>query len=136
MIKILILCTGNSCRSQMAQGYLQSLSKNLDVHSAGTKPASMVNAFAIRVMEEVGINISDHEPKSVEKYFDKEWDYVITVCDEACPVFTGAVKHKLHLAFDDPARFIGTEEETLNEFRRIRDQIRNSFMTFYNEYLI
>lgn len=138
MINVLILCTGNSCRSQMAHGFLKYLDKNLDVHSAGTNPSSQVNPVAVKVMKEAGINISDHKPVNVDRYTDTEWDFVITVCDnarEACPVFTGRVKHRLHLNFDDPSEFIGTEEEKLNEFRRTRDEIKNSILTFYNQTL-
>ena len=105
-MKILILCTGNSCRSQMAHGWLQSFDKSLDVHSAGTEPASRVNSKAVKVMAEAGIDISNHFPKSVNQYLDQEWDYVITVCggaNESCPVFTGKVQHRLHIGFDDPS---------------------------------
>ena len=92
--KILILCTGNSCRSQMAEGYLKSLDNNLEVFSAGTKPAERVNIIAIKVMQEIGIDISKGEPQNVEKYISQSFDYVITVCDnakETCPVFMGNV---------------------------------------------
>jgi arsenate reductase (thioredoxin) len=137
-MKVLILCTGNSCRSQMAHGFLKSFDNKLEVHSAGTEPASRVNRFAIQVMNEAGIDISSHQPKNVEGYINMEWDYVITVCDnakETCPVFSGMVKHRLHLGFDDPSGFRGSEDEILTEFRRIRDQIRARFLTFYNENL-
>ena len=87
-MKILILCTGNSCRSQMAQAFLQSYDKNLKVFSAGTEPADKVNPFAIQVMNELGIDISNNKPNHVNQYLDEEWDYVITVCggaNETCP---------------------------------------------------
>lgn len=112
MKRILILCTGNSCRSQMAMGYLQSIDTSLDVHSAGTNPTSSVNPFAIRVMAEDGIDLSSARPKSVEMYLGQEWDFVITVCGGAnasCPVFIGNVKKRMHIGFDDPASAVGTE---------------------------
>jgi arsenate reductase len=133
-VKILILCTGNSCRSQMAQGFLQSFDKNNEVHSAGTSPAAMVSNKAVTVMAEVGIDISRHKPKNVEQYLNKKWDYVITVCDnarETCPVFTGRVDQHLHIGFEDPANITGTEEFVLNEYRRIRDLIKKEFWDFY-----
>ena len=131
-----MLCTGNSCRSQMAHGFLQSFDKGLTVCSAGTLPAGKVNAKAVAVMQEVGIDISDHNPKSVDLYLDQAWDYVITVCDEAketCPVFRGQVKHRLHLGFEDPSRAEGTEEHVLEEFRRVRDEIRLKFFEWYQQ---
>lgn len=94
-MKILILCTGNSCRSQMAHGFLQSFDKNMDVFSAGTKPAEKVNPMAVKVMSETGIDLTNHTPKNVSLYLGHEWDYVITVCggaNESCPMFTGKVK--------------------------------------------
>lgn len=137
-MKILILCTGNSCRSQMAHGFLQSFDKKLEVHSAGTEPAKRVNPMAVKVMKEARLEITDHKPKSVDLYLNTEWDYVITVCDnanETCPVFTGKVRHRLHFGFEDPSEFKGTEEQILNEFRRIRDKIKMRFEKFYNENL-
>jgi arsenate reductase len=138
-MKILILCTGNSCRSQMAHGFLQSFDNKLDVHSAGTEPAKQVNQTAVKVMKESGIDISDHKPKSVDEYLNTTWDYVITVCDnanETCPVFSGKVIHRLHFGFEDPSEFKGTEDQILNEFRRIRDDIKIRFENFYNEKLV
>jgi len=137
-MKILILCTGNSCRSQMAQGFLDSFDKNITVCSAGTEPAVRVNPKAIVVMKEKGIDISHNSPKSVDEYLNDQWDYVITVCDDAnetCPVFIGKVKHRLHIGFEDPAKATGTEEFILSEFRRIRDEIEKEFYKFYNNYL-
>ena len=135
-MKILILCTGNSCRSQMAQGFLQSFDRNLIVNSAGTRPAEKVNIRAVRVMKEAGIDIGHHCPKNVAIYLNDEWDYVITVCDhanETCPLFKGKVKHRLHIGFEDPAAITGPEEYVLNEYRRIRDLIKVEFLRFYNE---
>lgn len=133
-MKILILCTGNSCRSQIAQGFLQLFDSDLTVCSAGTEPSEKVNDKAVAVMNEVGIDISSAYPKSVNQYLDEEWDYVITVCggaNENCPMFTGHVKHRLHIGFDDPAAITGDEEFVMNEFRRIRNEIKNGFYAFY-----
>ena len=135
-MKILILCTGNSCRSQMAHGFLQSLSKDIIVCSAGTEPAIQVNAKAIKAMKELGIDISHHTPKLVDQYLKDEWDFVITVCggaQEVCPAFIGKVKHRLHIGFDDPSHAIGTEEYIWSEFICVRDEIKEAFMKFYNE---
>ena len=134
LVNILILCTGNSCRSQMAQGILQSFSKALSVHSAGTEPAKEVHPLAVKTMAEAGIDISKNVPARVDDYLDREWDYVITVCDQAnesCPLFTGKVKHRLHMGFEDPAKATGTPEEVLSVFRTVRDQIMEAFSTFY-----
>lgn len=136
-MKILILCTGNSCRSQMAQGFLQSFDRNLTVCSAGIIPAQKINEKAVLVMKEAGIDISNHQPVSVEKYLDEVWDYVITVCDDAnetCPVFTGRVKHRLHIGFTDPSLMKGTDKEIMAEFRRVREQIKIAFYDFYNNH--
>lgn len=133
-MKILILCTGNSCRSQMAQGFLQSFDNNITVCSAGTDPAERINPKAVLVMKEVGIDISDHKPTLVNEYLDEAWDYVITVCDDAnetCPVFLGQVQHRLHMGFEDPSKATGTEEFIMSEFRRVRDEIRETFYNFY-----
>lgn len=134
LVNILILCTGNSCRSQMAQGFLQSFSKALSVHSAGTEPAKEVHPLAVKTMAEAGIDISKNVPARVDDYLDREWDYMITVCDQAnesCPLFTGKVKHRLHMGFEDPAKATGTPEEVLSLFRTVRDQIMEAFSTFY-----
>jgi len=138
MLKILILCTGNSCRSQMAQGYLQSFSRLLEVHSAGTFPAESVNPRAVEVMKEDGIDISTNYTKSVDTYLEKEWDYVITVCDDAnetCPIFTGKVKHRIHMGFEDPAKAIGSDDVVYRKFRKVRNEIKEKFLAFYNAYL-
>ncbi|MGE0088916.1 MAG: arsenate reductase ArsC [Bacteroidales bacterium] len=133
-MKILILCTGNSCRSQMAHGFLQSFDKKLIVRSAGTIPATMVNPKAVVVMKEVGIDISHHTPKMVDEYLNDEWDYVITVCDDAnetCPAFFGKVKHRLHNGFEDPSHATGTDEFIWSEFRRVRNLIKDAFYKLY-----
>ena len=136
MKKILILCTGNSCRSQMAEGFLKLFDSELEVFSAGTIPAEKVNPNSVIVMDEVGIDISSQYPQDVDEFIDQSFDYVITVCDnakEVCPVFTGHVKHQLHIPFDDPADAIGTEQEILAVYRRVRDEIRESFSEFYKK---
>ncbi len=136
MQRILILCTGNSCRSQMAEGFLKSFDSKLEVHSAGTKPAERVHPKAVEVMKEVGIDLSGNKPKMVDQFLDQPFDYVITVCDhakETCPVFTGKVKQRLHIGFDDPAAATGTEDEVYAIFRRVRDEIRDSFQEFYEQ---
>jgi arsenate reductase len=133
-MKILILCTGNSCRSQMAEGFLKSFNPLLEVFSAGTNPASHSNPRAIAVMKEAGIDISQNKPKDVDIFLNDEFDFVITVCDNAkvaCPVFTGNVKHRIHIGFDDPADATGTEEEILRVYHRVRDEIRTEFSIFY-----
>lgn len=133
-MKILILCTGNSCRSQMAHGFLQSFDQNITVCSAGTKAAGKLNEGAVRAMAEAGIDISQHTSDPVEKYLDEEWDYVITVCggaNETCPRFTGQVRNRLHIGFDDPSHAEGTAEFIESEFRRVRDEIKKRFYTLY-----
>jgi arsenate reductase len=134
--RILILCTGNSCRSQMAEEFLKSFDSSLEVLSAGTKAASRVHPKAIQVMNDIGIDLSKNVPKTVDQYLSQQFDYVITVCDkakESCPVFIGNVKHRLHIGFDDPADATGTEEEILAVFRKIRDEIKKEFYHFYSE---
>jgi arsenate reductase len=138
MLKILILCTGNTCRSQMAQGFLQSFDPRLLVSSAGTNPGESINEMAVRVMKEAGIDISRNKPKPVALFINDPWDYVITVCDEAnetCPVFIGKVKHRLHIGFGDPSKATGSEVYIMNEFRKVRDEIKEEFQKLYNNNL-
>jgi arsenate reductase len=138
MKRILIICTGNSCRSQMAEGFLRSFDPAIQVYSAGTKPARQVNPRAVLVMKEAGVNISRSVPKNVKRFLTVPFDYVITVCDharETCPVFTGAVQHRLHMGFDDPAEATGSEEEQLLVYRRVRDEMREKLLRFYKESL-
>lgn len=133
-MKILILCTGNSCRSQMAEGWLQSFDKNLIVCSAGTEPAAEVNPMAVKAMLQSGVDISNRVPKSVEQYLNEPWDYVITVCgdaDEKCPAFVGKVQHRKHIGFYDPSRAEGTPQFIEGEFRRICNQIKTKMYDFY-----
>ena len=135
-MKILILCTGNSCRSQMAHGFMQSFDEKMTVCAAGTQAAGKLNAGAVAAMQEIGIDISNHTSDQVEKYLGEEWDYVITVCggaNEACPAFIGKVKHRLHIGFDDPSHVTGTDEFIKSEFRRVRDEIKAGFYKLYLE---
>ncbi|TLX78304.1 arsenate reductase ArsC [Labilibacter sediminis] len=135
-MKVLILCTGNSCRSQMAHGFLQSFDKNIEVFSAGTEASGKLNQNAVKAMAEIGLDISGHTSDSVEKYLNDEWDYVITVCggaNESCPAFTGKVKTRLHIGFDDPSHAVGTDEFIWSEFIRVRDEIKKGFYEFYTE---
>ena len=137
-MRILVLCTGNSCRSQMAHGFLQSFDSHLEVYSAGTSPAEHVHPMAISVMSEVGIDISNHIPQKVEQYLNEQWDYVITVCggaNETCPTFVGKVGKRIHIGFDDPSKVIGSKDFVISEFRRVRDDIRKAFCDFYATYV-
>ena len=130
--RVLILCTGNSARSQMAEGLLQhAAGERFEVQSAGTRPGS-VRSEAIDVMKELGIDISGHRSKHVNEFEGQSFDYVLTVCDnarESCPLFPGETK-RLHKDFEDPAALQGTEEERLALFRRVRDGIRDYLRTF------
>lgn len=135
-MRVLILCTGNSCRSQMAHGFLQSFDSNITVCSAGTEASGKLNEKAVEVMKEAGINISHHTSDSVDKYLGEEWDFVITVCggaNEVCPAFIGKVKHRLHIGFDDPSHVTGNDEYIHSEFIRVRDEIKEAFYKLYIE---
>jgi arsenate reductase len=127
---VLILCTGNSCRSHLAEGILKEAAGDLlEVQSAGSNPAGYVHPKAIEVMKEIGIDISDHTSKHMNEFLNRKVDTVITVCgnaDQACPMFPGQV-NRHHWGFDDPAHAKGTEEEVTEEFRRVRDQIKLVF---------
>ncbi len=120
----------------MAEGFLKAFDKNLQVFSAGTEPSSEVHPKAIQVMNELGIDLSINYPKPVDEFLNQEFDYVITVCGgakESCPTFTGHVKSRIHIGFKDPAEATGTEDEIINEFRIIRDEILRDFFTFYTK---
>ncbi len=130
-MRVLILCTGNSCRSQMAEGWLKSMHPGWEIYSAGTAPANEVHPLAVEVMREAGIDLSNNYPKHVNLFLDQSFDYVITVCDDArenCPVFPGETKYRLHHSFEDPASYQGSREEKIKFFRTIRDQIK-TFLT-------
>jgi arsenate reductase len=128
--RVLVLCTGNSARSQMAEGWLRHVGgSDFEVASADTQPAERVNPLAVQVMAEAGVDISSYYPKHLQQYLKDELDYVITVCDKAnetCPFFPGG-KRRLHWGFEDPAASVGSEEERLAVFRRVRDAIRDRF---------
>jgi len=120
----------------MAQGFLQSFDKAIEVHSAGTFPAEKINSKAVEVMAEEGIDISRNRPENVDRYINESWDFVITVCDDAnetCPFFAGNVKYRLHMGYEDPSHKTGTEEYILNEFRKTRDRIKDDFFKLYSE---
>lgn len=130
--RVLILCTGNSARSQMAEGILRDIAGDrFEAKSAGTAP-SHVRPEAIKAMSEIGIDISSHRSKSVDEFSSQQFDHIITVCDNAkenCPVFPGRT-NRIHWSFEDPAAVDGTEAERLNAFRRIRDEIRERLRRF------
>ncbi len=133
----LILCTGNSCRSHMAEGILRNAASDLfEVHSAGSLPAGYVHPKAIAAMEEIGIDLSNHTSKSMNDFLDQDIHIVVTVCgnaDQACPTYPGQVK-RFHWGFFDPAKAEGTEDEIMNCFREIRDQIKLVFEAFAEGY--
>lgn len=121
MTKVLFLCTGNSCRSQMAEGFLKQQT-DFEVYSAGTNPAEQIDLLAVQVMQEVGNDITDQKPKFVDIFLQQEFDYLITVCDaanESCPVFLGKVKRRLHIGFEDP------HGKPISVFRKVRDEIKS-----------
>jgi arsenate reductase (thioredoxin) len=130
---VLILCTGNSCRSHLAEGILRHAAGDiLNVQSAGSKPAGFVHPLAIRVMQEIGIDISAHRSKPLTEFLAQEVHTVITVCghaDQACPLFPGQL-NRHHWGFDDPAHAQGTEEEILAVFRRVRDDVQRIFIGY------
>ncbi|MBI3886142.1 MAG: arsenate reductase ArsC [Opitutae bacterium] len=130
---VLILCTGNSCRSHLAEGILRAAAGDLiEVHSAGSKPAGYVHPKAIQVMREIGLDISGHTSKHMREFLHHQVTTVITVCgiaDQACPIFPGQV-NRHHWRFDDPAHATGTEAEILAEFRRVRDAIKLTFEAY------
>jgi arsenate reductase (thioredoxin) len=135
-MKILIVCSGNTCRSQMAEGFLKSFDPKLEVYSAGTNIKSNVNPIAIKAMSEVGIDITHHYPKHVDEFLNTDFDYVITLCNnanDACPFFAGKVKTRLHFGFANPTEAEGSEEEVLPVYRKVRDQIKTRLYVFYKE---
>ena len=135
MQRVLILCTGNSCRSQMAEAHWESLGEgNWQSDSAGSKPSGYVHPLAIQAMQELDINISANTSKSLDQFKHQPFDLVVTVCDnakESCPVFPGA-KETLHWPFDDPADATGTDEEKMIVFRRVRDEIKFKIQSYLN----
>ncbi|MEZ5404055.1 MAG: arsenate reductase ArsC [Bryobacteraceae bacterium] len=134
MPRVLVLCTGNSARSQIAEGFLRAW--GAEAFSAGTHPAPRVNPFATAAMAEIGIDISAHTPKSVERFLRQPFDYVITVCGEAdavCPAFTGAVGRRVHIGFPDPAAVAGSDADRLIAFRTVRDAIAARLREYYEK---
>ena len=137
MIKIIVLCTGNSCRSQMAEGLLSSFSPNIKVYSAGTIPEK-INSFAIEAMAKIGLDISSNTSNHVNEYTDIEFDYVFTVCDNAkdiCPIFPKA-KHMIHCSFVDPADAIGNYSQQLAVYINVRDQLSSYFKNFVENHML
>lgn len=136
MQRVLILCTGNSARSQMAEGLLRHLGGDMfEVHSAGTRPTQL-RPEAVAAMNEIGIDISGHRSKPVDQYLESEFDYVITVCDHAmelCPVLPGQTRH-IHWSFEDPAAVEGRDEDRISAFREVRDEIRDRLASFVEEH--
>jgi arsenate reductase (thioredoxin) len=134
-MKILIICTGNSCRSQIAEGFFKHYKKDWEIYSAGISPKGL-NPLAIYAMLEKGIDISLQTSDSIGKYVNNEFDYVITVCDrakETCPIFPNA-KASLHWSFMDPADTAGTDEEKINKFREVRNQIEKKILWFIKDF--
>jgi arsenate reductase len=137
--RILVLCTGNSCRSQMAEAILKSFDPELEVFSAGVDPAAVIQPNTFIVLKEIGIDISKNYPKDAKIFSGESFDYVITVCDnarETCPVFSGSVRNRIHIGFDDPFHAKGNPEDILNEYRRVRDEIEIRFREFYENQIM
>jgi len=131
--QVLILCTGNSCRSQMAEGLINTQLDGFTAFSAGTKPSGYVHPKAIQVMQELGIDLSRNKSENLEQFKGQYFDHIITVCDSAkenCPVWLGEAGKRVHIGFDDPADATGTEAEILAEFRRVRDEIADRVLEY------
>ena len=137
MRNVLVLCTGNSCRSHIAEAILRAAAKDIfEVHSAGSNPAGYVHPKAVAVMKEIGIDISNHSSKHMNDFLKRDVHTVITVCgnaDQACPSFPGQLK-RYHWGFDDPAKAEGSDEEVLDVFRRVRDEIKLVFEAYASGY--
>ena len=137
MRSVLVLCTGNSCRSHIAEAILRAAAKDIfEVHSAGSNPAGFVHPKAVAVMKEIGIDISNHSSKHMNDFLKRDVHTVITVCgnaDQACPSFPGQLK-RYHWEFDDPAKAEGSDEEVLDVFRRVRDEIKLVFEAYASGY--
>jgi arsenate reductase len=132
--RVIVLCTGNSARSQMSEGFLKQIDPRLEVHSAGTNPSPRVNPYAVKAMAEKGIDISKGSPKNVSQFLGQSFDWVITVCDDAdknCPNFRGKVGKRVHIGFPDPAKATGTDAEKMAIFRKTRDDIQRRLTEFY-----
>jgi arsenate reductase (thioredoxin) len=135
--RVLFLCTGNSCRSHMAEGLLRALGGDrFEVFSAGAKPAGSVHPLAIKAMQDIGVDVSNHASKSLDVFDGQKFDYLITVCDkarEACPAYAGAAQ-QLHWSFEDPAQAHDSEEQKIATFRRVRDEIRRRIQLLLASY--
>jgi arsenate reductase len=130
---VLVLCTGNSCRSQMAEGLINARLEGFEAYSAGTKPGRQIHPKALEVMNEVGVDLSLYETKGLDYFQGQRFDYVITVCNsarESCPVWLGEAGERIHIGFDDPAAATGADEEITAEFRRVRDEIEEQVLGF------
>lgn len=132
--KVIIICTGNSIRSQIAEGFFKKYKSNWEVKSAGTNPKGL-NQLAVKVMLEKGIDISNQKSKNIDQFINSKFDYVITVCDNAkenCPYFPGGTTY-IHWSFPDPDNFTGNEKDRINEFRKVRDAIENKILNFIQD---
>ncbi|NPA43412.1 MAG: arsenate reductase ArsC [Chlorobi bacterium] len=132
-MRLLVLCTGNTCRSQMAEAFFRHYYPEWEVESAGTEPGEEVHPLVREVMAERGLSLEGHRPKSADRFTDRPWDVVLTVCDEArekCPVFTGEALKRIHRGFPDPAAARGSREERLRIFREVRNQIEDFVKNF------
>ncbi len=137
-MRILIVCTANSCRSQMAEAFLKKLDHNLEVYSAGIFEAEEVHPKTIEVMKEIGYDIHNKKPVNIKQYLNQSWDFVITVCDsarETCPAFQGKVKRRIHYRFPDPVTSAYPEHNRIGLFRIVRDEISSKFEEFHLDYL-
>ncbi|MFW6370192.1 MAG: arsenate reductase ArsC [Bacteroidota bacterium] len=137
-MRILIVCTANSCRSQISEAFLKELDPDLEVFSAGITEADEIHPKTIQVMKEVGMDISNKKPVSINQYLTQSWDFVVTVCDDAretCPSFHGVVGKKIHYRFIDPVTSEYPEYNRIDLFRAVRDEIRLKVREFYNDYI-
>ena len=137
--RVLVVCTGNACRSQIAAAFLRSFDRWLEVFSAGISPAAEIHPLAREVMQELGVSLEGEKPRNVDELLEKKFDYVITVCDaarETCPVFSGEVRRRLHIGFEDPSFALGTRKRRLEKFRAVRDEIRSKMREFYETELL
>lgn len=138
-VSVLVLCTGNTCRSQMAEGFLKSFNPNLKVQSAGVKPEKNVNPDAVKAMQKEGIDISKNTPKDVKDFVNQNWDFVITVCDNAnqtCPTFNGKVGKIVHIPFFDPSKFKGDEKQVEKKFEEVKAEIKAKLKEFYDKEIV
>ena len=134
-MRVLFICTGNSCRSQIAEGYLKHIAPELEVFSSGISPEQCISQYAVKAMSLLGIDISRQKPKSVNEFINDDFDFVITMSEKAdtlCPEFKGKIINRLHLGFEDPAEAIGSDEVILNKYIQVRDLIINDIKMLYD----